>query len=271
MALISIKITDTFTQDALQATEVPGAKLYPYEYHITLVHLGDNYPVLDFLKAVEVASKVTEKTSSFTAELGMISYFPPKRGNYPIVCPVESIELQTLQAAIVSAFEEAGIPFVTSFQLFRPHVTLSYSLTKPPLPSPMKPWDNLYIDVRKVSFWPNDVGDDGELNLLLWPQGNCGTMYESSNITKGNTVDELERRLHKVSANVAAHQAAANRPGEPIQLELPFPPQGRSKKIFTAKQFSTTPASHEPVPEVKCAVCTAWRRADRSCFRCSGK
>lgn len=142
----------------LSKLEVPGDQESPSEYHITLLHLGDNWPISEVCKAMEAAYQVISKIEPFHVKAKKVSHFPPREGHpTPIVAPVESEELHELRKKLATRFNKEKIDFSKTFKDFKPHITLAYS---------EEGHDDYKIDpalefvVNEVVLWGGDHGDD---------------------------------------------------------------------------------------------------------------
>jgi 2'-5' RNA ligase len=99
MAFLGIRIPHE-TGRLLSKIEVPGEKTSTSEMHITLLYLGDEWPISEISKAMEAAFDIVSKTKPFTAEMNKVSHFPKNphdQDKYPIITRVESKELHELR------------------------------------------------------------------------------------------------------------------------------------------------------------------------------
>lgn len=157
MAFIGIKVPLEAGR-LLAKLDVPGEKESPSEYHITLLHLGDNWPISDISKAMEAGYEVISKIKPFHVKMKKVSHFPPREGHpIPIIAPVESEELHELRKKLATRFNKDKIEFSKTFKDFKPHITLAYSEDK---------HDDYKIDppvefvVNEVVLWAGDLGDE---------------------------------------------------------------------------------------------------------------
>lgn len=158
MAFLGIRIPHE-TGRLLSKIEVPGEKTSTSEMHITLLYLGDEWPISEISKAMEAAFDIVSKTKPFTAEVNKVSHFPKNphdQDKYPIVTRVESKELHDLREKLAKKFDKEGIEFSKLHPDFKPHVTLAYSEDEPEDVS----FDPLEFSISEVVLWGGDHGDD---------------------------------------------------------------------------------------------------------------
>jgi 2'-5' RNA ligase len=112
--------------DAAERLAMPDGEV-PEQLHVTLVYLGK---AADF---TEEQRQAVHDISSFAAD-----YVPPLSGDWKAastfgdgseaakVLEIDSPELHDLRAAIVSALDEAGVPYDKKWPTYKPHMTLGY-------------------------------------------------------------------------------------------------------------------------------------------------
>jgi 2'-5' RNA ligase len=108
--------------------------------HVTVIFLGDDVPMQQLASAMVACHAVTSKTAPFTLTVSDISSFEPGGNGTPVIMPVQSPELMTLEQELKAEFDRAGIPYSTKWPEFKPHVTLSYvpgMKASGPLPVPV--------------------------------------------------------------------------------------------------------------------------------------
>lgn len=270
MALISIK-ANSVEQACFRELDVPGEKVDPTSYHITLVYLGDNYPVDLFYKACQVVSSVVNRANPFTVEFNYVSWFPRKKGKHAIVMPGHATELQDLQANIQKALDIAQLPYSKDFKMYKPHLTLSYSEETPS--RDLTVGIPFMVDANQVTMWPTDDGDIGEVNLPLCISPQTDKMCKSSIFCGDDTMSDASDILRSITERMAAAHVEQAFPEAksttPVQVTDVNPfhvvdARDKALPVFT----SQVPASHRTEEEVRCVTCGALVRPSRGCFRC---
>jgi 2'-5' RNA ligase len=158
MAFLGIRIPHE-TGRLLSKIDVPGEKTSTSEMHITLLYLGDEWPISEISKAMEAAYDIVSKTKPFTAEVNKVSHFPKNphdQDKYPIITRVESKELHELRGKLAKKFDKEGVEYSKLHPDYKPHVTLAYSEKEPEDVS----FDPLEFSISEVVLWGGDHGDD---------------------------------------------------------------------------------------------------------------
>ena len=159
MAFLGIRVPHE-TGRMLAKVDVPGEKTSVSEMHITLLHLGDEWPVADLCKAVEPTFEVISKTQPFLVSMEGATHFPKGPNSddkFPIISRVKSAELHELRDALAKAYDDEKIEFSKLHKDYKPHVTLAYSDDEP---------DDIEFDhpvefvVQEIVLWGGDHGDD---------------------------------------------------------------------------------------------------------------
>jgi 2'-5' RNA ligase len=98
-------------------------------YHITLLNLGEEMPLENVAAALEPLVEVASATRPFTVQTSHVTTFPPhpEHKTVPVICRIDSNEVQDLHMRLRAAFDKAGIPYSKRFKEFCPHVTLAYA------------------------------------------------------------------------------------------------------------------------------------------------
>jgi 2'-5' RNA ligase len=111
----------------LEQQEVPGEPHSASDIHITVLYIDKASPILNVAKTMVAAYSVTSKTRPFQITIQNISSFPrnPDDG-IPIICLVDSPELQTIHHALKAEFDRLQVPYRHKYPEYKPHVTLSY-------------------------------------------------------------------------------------------------------------------------------------------------
>lgn len=156
MAFLGIRIP-TETGRLLRNIEVPGEKESSSEYHITLLHFEENWPIGEIAKALEATYDVVSEIKPFLVEVSKVGCFP-KRENNPaaIIAKVTSDNLHDLRGKLAKKFDKEKIEFSKTFKDFNPHITLAYA---------DKEIDEFKIDplefsIQELVLWGGDHGDD---------------------------------------------------------------------------------------------------------------
>lgn len=115
----------------LERVDVPGNPVPASDMHVTILYIGKDVSVVDLAKATVAAHAVTSRTPPFVVHLSAISSFPrnPDDG-WPIICPIDSPELQALNAGLKEEFTRLGLAFSDKWPDYKPHVTLAYDPTE---------------------------------------------------------------------------------------------------------------------------------------------
>ncbi len=159
MAFLGIRVPHE-TGRLLSKVDVPGEKVSTSEMHITLLHLGDEWPVAELCKALEPTFEVISKTQPFLVKMESATHFPKgpnSDSKFPIISRVSSKELHELRDELAKAYDDKKIEFSKLHKDYKPHVTLSYSDDEP---------DDVEFDhsvefvVSEVVLWGGDHGDD---------------------------------------------------------------------------------------------------------------
>jgi 2'-5' RNA ligase len=157
MAFIGIRIPHEIAR-LLSKIDVPGDKTLISEMHVTLLYFGDEWPISEISKAMEVAFEVVSKTKPFMAEVNKVSHFPknPHDDTYPIITRVQSKEIHELRDKLAKKFDKAGVEYSKLHPDYKPHITLSYTKDEPKDVS----LDPLEFSISEIVLWGGDHGDD---------------------------------------------------------------------------------------------------------------
>jgi 2'-5' RNA ligase len=154
MALIGFAVPSA-TARILSEIDVPGTKEPVTNQHITVLHLPGDPSIEELADAMEAAYSVASKIRPFTARVSRVTQFPEGEDGYPVICPVESPELQDVWEALKEACDAKGVEYSKKFPVFKPHVTLAYS------EEPMEDREILPIEwgAHELVVWGGDRGD----------------------------------------------------------------------------------------------------------------
>lgn len=154
MSFLGIKIPED-TSKLLHKIKVPGEKTSLEDYHISLLIFKDNFPMKHILKATETSNKIISKINPISITLKTVNHFPKREdAPCPIICLIESDDLQKLHKKLVKAFDQNKIPFEKTFKDYKPHITLSYA-NKEIDDFDIKP---LKFESKEVTLWSGDMG-----------------------------------------------------------------------------------------------------------------
>lgn len=157
MAFIGLHIPEDIAE-ILASNFVPGDIEESGGMHITILYLNDDVPVLDVAKAMCASYSVVSKTKPFFCNVSEVSSFSGSEDSVPIIYPVVSPGLMSLQSNLRSEFDRLGLPYSKKYGDYKPHVTLSYA-------------DNEEFKEFKESKLPTPVVWMVS-NMIIWG-GNC--------------------------------------------------------------------------------------------------
>lgn len=159
MAFIGLKVPHE-TARLLEGVDVPGEKHSASDMHVTVLYLGKDVPVVEVAKSMCAAHQVTSRTRPFLCGLNEVSSFPKGDDGVPVICPVRSPGLVSLNAALRAEFDRLGVGYSKKWPDYRPHVTLSYMAGESdppeysaPLPGPVT-WT-----ASDMVIWGGDESD----------------------------------------------------------------------------------------------------------------
>lgn len=158
MALVTLKVPHEAAV-LLEGIEVPGERLSASDMHVTLLYMGKDVPLVEVARAMMACHEVATRFSPFLLLLSRIETFPEGEDGTPVILPVTSPVVMSLQAGIKESFQRYGIEFSDKFPSFKPHVTLSYlpsgeqEPVPPGLPGPLS-WV-----AHEMVIWGGDAGE----------------------------------------------------------------------------------------------------------------
>jgi RNA 2',3'-cyclic 3'-phosphodiesterase len=155
MSFIGVRVPHEVAR-LLDQVKVPGECVPTHEKHITVLYLGKEVPLEQVGHAVVAAAEIASKVTPFRCTVESYTCFPKGDDGVPIISPVISPELHTLNETLKKAFDEANVTYSKKFPEYKPHVTLSYA-TEPVDTQPMGP---LEWSVYEMVLWGGDAGDD---------------------------------------------------------------------------------------------------------------
>lgn len=159
----------------LAQVPVPERRESPTEYHITLLNVGDDFPLEQVSQAMIAAYQVVGQTKPFLVQTSLVTSFPGGDSGVPVIARVESPELHALQKALRGAFDGAGIDYSKKFPEFKPHVTLAYSQETPKDQKiPTVSWT-----VDEVCIF---AGGKGETNIVVKLPFNMGNLDKAASL-----------------------------------------------------------------------------------------
>lgn len=154
MALIGFAVPQA-TVRILSEIEVPGVKEPEANFHITVLHMPGDPSIGEVADAMEAAYSVASKIRPFTARVSRVTQFPKGDDGYPVICPVESPELQEVWEELKKACDERDVNYSDKFPVFKPHVTLAFA------EEPMEDLEIAPIEwgAHELVVWGGDRGD----------------------------------------------------------------------------------------------------------------
>ncbi len=167
MAFIGLRVPADAAR-LLESHDVPGERLSASDMHVTILYLGKSVPVVELAKAMVAAFGVAMRTSPLSLSVDRVTNFPVGDDGWPLICRLESPELQRLNTDLRAEFARLGLPFNNKWPDYKPHVTMSY-LKEPqpegfvfdsPLPGPLP------FTVHELTIWGGDDGD-GRIHINI--------------------------------------------------------------------------------------------------------
>lgn len=160
MAFVGLRVPHDAAR-LLEELDVPGERLSASDMHVTILYLGKDVPVVELAKAFVAAYGVARSTRPLAVTLSSASSFPAGKDGVPVICLIDSPELQKLHSDLKAEFTRLGLPFSDKFPDYRPHVTLSYVKDQvpdgyavdAPFPGP------LVFSSHELTIWGGDDGD----------------------------------------------------------------------------------------------------------------
>ena len=126
MSFLGLKVPHE-TARLLSELDVPGRKEPVGNFHVTILHLGDNVPIEELAKALIATYEVSSKTPPFSVSTNKLSCFPAKPdAEVPLICHVDSDELHDLRDRLCASYDAAGIQYSKKFPEYLPHLTLGW-------------------------------------------------------------------------------------------------------------------------------------------------
>jgi len=166
MAFIGLRVPHDAAR-LLEGVEVPGDRLSASDMHVTILYLGKSVPIVELAKAMVAAFSVARSTSPLTLTLTSASSFPAGNDGVPVICRIESPELQRLNADLKAEFGRLGLPFSDKWPDYKPHVTLSYVKEQVPEGYSVDvPFGPLVFSAHELTIWGGDDGD-GRVSMSL--------------------------------------------------------------------------------------------------------
>jgi len=140
----------------LHGIEVPGEKVPPTEFHVTILYLGKDVPMEMLGKAIVAAAEVAAAQKPFRCTLTHSTCFPKNEDGVPIICPVACPELYELHTKLKESFDGAGVDYSKKYPEYKPHLTLSYAEES----VEDEPFGPLEWSAYEMVLWGGDAGDD---------------------------------------------------------------------------------------------------------------
>ena len=162
MACLGITISKEISK-LLSNIDVDGVKEDSSHFHITLLFLGDNFPIKQSVKAIEAILEVAENFKPFTINIDNYNSFPEGDDGFPIICPIECAELQNLNEELKKSFDKNKLEYSKKWKEYRPHITLSYSDKK----AEKTNFDPIEFYVSEIIFWAGDNYDSDKFSVIF--------------------------------------------------------------------------------------------------------
>lgn len=159
MAFLGIRVPHE-TGRLLAKVDVEGEKTSVSEMHITLLHLGDEWPVSELCKSIEATYKVVSECQPFLVSMKKVTHFPKGPNSddkFPVISRVESKELHELRDKLAEAYDDDKIEFSKLHKDYKPHITLAYAESEPDDEEFEHPVEFV---VQEIVLWGGDHGDD---------------------------------------------------------------------------------------------------------------
>lgn len=141
MAMIALKVpAEAARLLGAVAGHLPGDSQTASDMHVTVLYLGDDVPMQQLAQTMAACHVVTSKTPPFVLTVNSIDSFDPGEDGTPVIMPVSSPELMSLEQALKAELDSAGVQYSKKFPEYKPHVTLSYipgMKASGPLPTPI--------------------------------------------------------------------------------------------------------------------------------------
>lgn len=186
MAFLGIKIPSQVGR-LLKSIDVSGEKIPDSEYHITIAMFGDDWPVSEAAKALEVTFDVLKNIKPFKIKTNKLTCFPGGDNGVPIIAKVDSKELQTVNDKLKESYDKENIDYSKIHKDFKPHITLSYSDKK----IDDEKFEEIEFIVHELVLWCGDNGDDRL--FVTFPLENKQNKKHSFLINKTNVFYTLAR------------------------------------------------------------------------------
>jgi len=149
----------------LSEIKVSGDPEQIANYHITLLHLGDDVPISTVALATMAAYEVAAKTRPFSVRTSRISCFPNDSDKIPVVARIESDALHDLWAHLCESFDAVNLDYSKKFPEFKPHCTIAWA--KEPVEDfriPTMEWG-----AHELVIWGGDRGDRKVIVSIPFP------------------------------------------------------------------------------------------------------
>lgn len=164
MALLHIKIPKE-TSRLISNIDVEGEKEDSAERHITILFLGDDFPIKDLGKALEVTAEVLEDIKPFKIKIDHYECFAKGDDGVPVICPIKSDDLHELHEKLAKAFDDNDLEYSKKWKEYRPHTTLSYNDKK----IDKKDFEPIEWIVHEITLWGGNNGENGV--FITFPLG----------------------------------------------------------------------------------------------------
>lgn len=163
MSMIGLRVPQEAAH-TLSEIKVPGDPEQIANYHVTLLHLGDDLPISTVALATMVAYEVAAKTRPFSVRTSRVSCFPNAE-KVPVVARIESDALHTLWVDLREAFDAVHLEYSKKFPEYKPHTTIAWA--KEPIEDiriPTMEWG-----AHELVIWGGDRGDRRVIVTIPFP------------------------------------------------------------------------------------------------------
>lgn len=159
MAMLAINIPVNISR-MLQEINVPSEIIrQDYADHITCFYF-EKFDTEDILKIIPVILNITKSINVFNISVDSYKSFPEGKYGWPVICEIESKELNKLRDKIKKEFDKNDIEYSKKFPKFIAHTTLSYVKEK----VKNKKIDEIIWPVNNISLY---CGEDNKEKLYI--------------------------------------------------------------------------------------------------------
>lgn len=153
--MVALMLPNYIAQDIAIPGGEPASDL-----HITLAYLGEASALSldDQRKLIGVVGEIAVRHSAMEVSLSGVGRFETGEETEPFWVGVESEEVMTLHAELMTALQEAGLPVVEHDEGYTPHVTMAYLPTEQDSPAMEFQPMSVYFNEITVAVGPQRFG-----------------------------------------------------------------------------------------------------------------